>query len=371
MDQAYEVLEMVESAYREGTAVHEVERGLFQKLLEMGYQALGYLFELYRACDEGERVDLSDGGMVKRLAQRHGRAYQSVFGAYELERWVYGSRAGQKLEYIYIPLDVRLQLPQSKFSYLLQDWDQSLAVETPYAEVNSILQRILGLSVSVQSLERTNRSLAHSVESYWDSQVEVAPAQGEQLVVGTADGKGVVIRKSAEEKAVDESHEQASPKPACLESKAQKKSWNRCFGLRRKRARKIRANRAPSRCPNTSARVCIAMRPIRCNRLGKRFAVGWPKSIANAIPLESIGRFCSWMEKRSSGKWAKSYSSMRLSLRSWTCSMPARTRVSGRRLPDCLRGHRGRLPPRGSRPHGRDRNALGDGRCAIDAKLLS
>jgi hypothetical protein len=158
--------------------------------------------------------------VVKRLPQPHARAYQSVFGAYELERYVYGSREGQKLESI--PLDVRLQLPESKFSSLLQDWDQSLAVEIPYTEVNKILQRILGFSVSVQSLERTNRSLGQSVESYWDNQVEVEPAQGAQLVVGTADGKGVVMRKSAEEKAVDEPNDQDTYKPACMESKPPK-----------------------------------------------------------------------------------------------------------------------------------------------------
>jgi hypothetical protein len=63
-------------------------------------------------------------------------------------------------------------------------------VDNPHAEVSEILQRILGLSVSAHTLERTNRSLAQSVESYWDNQVEVAPTQGEQRVVGTADGKG-------------------------------------------------------------------------------------------------------------------------------------------------------------------------------------
>jgi len=220
VDRAYELIEMVESAYQQGTAVHELEKGLFRKLLEMGYQALRLLFELYGACEEGEQVELSDGRVVKRLEQLHARAYQSVFGVHELERWVYGSREGQKLEYI--PLDVRLQLPKSKFSYLLQDWDQSLAVETPYAEVNEILKRILGLSVSVHSLERTNRSLGQSVESYWDNQVEIEPAQDEQLVVGTADGKGVVMRKSAEEKAVDEPSEPDTHKPACIESKAPK-----------------------------------------------------------------------------------------------------------------------------------------------------
>ena len=220
VDQAYELIEMVESAYEHGTAIHELEKGVFRKLLEMGYEALRLLFELYGACEEGEQVELSDGRVVKRLEQLHARAYQSVFGAYELERWVYGSREGQKLEYI--PLDVRLQLPKSKFSYLLQDWDQSLAVETPYAEVNEILKRILGLSVSVHSLERTNRALGQSVEAYWEQQVEVEAAQGQQLVVGTADGKGVVMRKSAEQKAADTPSEPDTHKPACIESKAPK-----------------------------------------------------------------------------------------------------------------------------------------------------
>ena len=47
-----------------------------------------------------------------------------MFGAFELVRRVYGTREGQQIDYV--PLDERLQLPPSKFSYLLQDWDQSL-----------------------------------------------------------------------------------------------------------------------------------------------------------------------------------------------------------------------------------------------------
>jgi hypothetical protein len=43
VDQSYEIVELVELAYREGTAAHVVEKGLFQKLLEMGYQALSPL----------------------------------------------------------------------------------------------------------------------------------------------------------------------------------------------------------------------------------------------------------------------------------------------------------------------------------------
>jgi hypothetical protein len=81
VEQAHEVVKMVKSAYGQGTAVHEVEQGLFRKLLKMGHQALGWLFELHGPCDLGERVELSDGPVVRRLPQTHRREYQSIFGA--------------------------------------------------------------------------------------------------------------------------------------------------------------------------------------------------------------------------------------------------------------------------------------------------
>ena len=64
--------------------------------------------------------------MCQRLEELHSRRYLSIFGEFLLQRMVYGSREGQKIEFV--PLDNRLQLPESVFSYLLQDWDQSLCV---------------------------------------------------------------------------------------------------------------------------------------------------------------------------------------------------------------------------------------------------
>jgi hypothetical protein len=412
VDQSYEIVELVELAYREGTAAHVVEKGLFQKLLEMGYQALRYLFALHGACDEGERVELSDGAVVKRLPQPHARAYQSVFGAYELERYVYGSREGQKLESI--PLDVRLQLPESKFSSLLQDWDQSLAVETPYTEVNAILQRILGLSVSVQSLERTNRSLGQSVESYWDNQVEVEPAQGAQLVVGTADGKGVVMRKSAEEKAVDEPNDQDTYKPACMESKPPKSHSGKQKMAILGAAYSIEPNpRTPEEVLESLFRTPDGKRPEQTAKprpkpLCKHLRASLQRDEADTLQA-AREEICHWLAdeyrqrnpcgthpqilimdgeeklwemgdgrwemgdgrwemgdgrwemgdgrwemgdgrwemgdgrwemgdgrwEMGDGRWEKSYNAMALSLKFWTCSMPAPT--SGRRFKPCIR----------------------------------
>ena len=71
-----------------------------------------------------------------------------------MERVVYASRPGQKIEYV--PLDARLQLPEDKYSYLLLDWSQGMAVDMPYAQVSKNLEKILGLKTGVSALERQN-----------------------------------------------------------------------------------------------------------------------------------------------------------------------------------------------------------------------
>ncbi len=67
-----------------------------------------------------------------------------MFGLFDLDRALYCTREGQRIEAV--PLDERLQLPPGKNSYLLQDWDQALAVEMPYDTVSASLARILGFT---------------------------------------------------------------------------------------------------------------------------------------------------------------------------------------------------------------------------------
>ena len=197
--EAAKLVDRVEHAYGQGEAVHELEQGLFTQLLRLGYQLLEGFFELCGAGDHGAQVALSDGRQVKRLERPHRREYQSVFGVHALERVVYGTREGQKIEYV--PLDSQLQLPASKFSYLLQEGDQALAVEQPYGQVSETVERILGFPQSVHSLERMNQEVARSVEAFWAAREPAPVAQGEALVVCSADGKGVVMRREAAEPA--------------------------------------------------------------------------------------------------------------------------------------------------------------------------
>jgi len=159
-----EMRHYVLTAARQGLPAHEVELALWQRVLQMGYHAFGMFFALQGTGDVGDSLTLSDGRQVRRLDDLRERAYHSVFGSFTLTRAVYGTREGQKIDCV--PLDSRLQLPESEFSYLLQDWDQALAVEAPYNKVNDVLEMILGFSQSVDSLERMNRGMAESVASF-------------------------------------------------------------------------------------------------------------------------------------------------------------------------------------------------------------
>jgi hypothetical protein len=141
----------------------------------------------------------------------HSRTYQSIFGEFELCRAVYGTREGQKIEFV--PLDDRLSLPQSKFSYVLQDWDQMLECEQPYAEVSEVLQKILGLKQHVDSLIRTARHRAQDVEDFRESRPAPPPAEEGKLVVISADGKGVPIRHAADAAKIEEHESRSGPKP--------------------------------------------------------------------------------------------------------------------------------------------------------------
>src|SRR5688572_13535664 len=117
-----QVLELLTNALAEGRPIHEVENGLWDLALQVGRRALGTFLDGHGTGDLGPALTLPDGQQVQRLEQRHRRRYVSIFGPFVLERTAYGSREGQALEFI--PLDQRLQLPESVFSYVLQDWDQ-------------------------------------------------------------------------------------------------------------------------------------------------------------------------------------------------------------------------------------------------------
>lgn len=186
----------VAEAAETGREAHEIEGDLFHGVLALGRQLLRAFFDLVGPGDLGEIIELPNDRPVRRLEDTRTRTYQSVFGDFEIERCVYGTRAGQKIELV--PTDQRLGLPESEFSYLLQDWAQALGVEHAWKPTAEVLRRMLGVDQWVDSLERMCRQMAEAVPDFRKQLPPPKRRQEGKILVATVDNKGVPMRRSSD-----------------------------------------------------------------------------------------------------------------------------------------------------------------------------
>ena len=190
-----DLLAFVRQAGADGQRLDQVERDLFAQLLQLGFTLLTGFVAAAGDGDAGPTATAPDGHPCRRLPGLHPRTYRSVFGALPLERYVYGSRAGQQIEHV--PLDATLGLPEGEFSYLLQEWAQRLCLKGAYAEAADSLHDLLGLRHSVRSLEHMSQAAAAPAAAFADGRPAPPPAEEGELLVLTADGKGVPMRRPA------------------------------------------------------------------------------------------------------------------------------------------------------------------------------
>jgi hypothetical protein len=183
---------------QDGTSAHVFERGLFDKLLALGKTLFQAFLKLVGSGDFGPSVTLDDGHLVHRSEEQHARRLLTVFGEFFVSRWVYSQYAKSKVELA--PTDQRLQLPAGEVSYLLQEWDQLLGVEQAFGQVREVIETILRLPQSVDTLERTSQQMAEAAPVFRESQGPVDLAKEGELLIVTEDNKGIPMVRPVEEK---------------------------------------------------------------------------------------------------------------------------------------------------------------------------
>ncbi len=187
----------VEQAAKQEQRIDQVERELFSRLLAMGLTLLETFVAAQGDGDAGEELE-ADGHAVRRSAEPHARRYLSIFGELSISRFVYARRAGQRIERA--PLDERLALPRGDFSYVLEDWLQRLCVKESFGEAVSSLKTLLNLAPSERAAEQMNQRMAQQAESFRAQQAPPPAAEEGELLVVTADGKGVPMRRPPQER---------------------------------------------------------------------------------------------------------------------------------------------------------------------------
>ena len=134
-----EMVAMIEKAVTAAERIDRVEQDLWERLLQLGHTLLRGYVNAQGTGDLGPTLEY-EGQQLNRLNELYYRRYVSIFGELLIGRMAYGTRATQKLQVL--PLDSRLGLPESEFSNLLQNWDQSLCVQGSYSESRQTVQRI-------------------------------------------------------------------------------------------------------------------------------------------------------------------------------------------------------------------------------------
>jgi hypothetical protein len=192
-----DLITFARQAATDGLRIDRVERELMRRLLALGLNLLQLFIAEQGDGDLGEEVPAEDGHVLRRLPQPHDCRYVSIFGELDITRAVYGSREGQQIARV--PLDERLGLPAGDFSYVLEDWVQRFCLKGSFAEAAESLETLLGLRLGSRTLEHMNQDLAGFVVPFRDAVGPPPAAEEGPILVVTADGKGVPMRRPAPE----------------------------------------------------------------------------------------------------------------------------------------------------------------------------
>ncbi|MDA0282351.1 MAG: ISKra4 family transposase [Planctomycetota bacterium] len=135
-----------------------------------------------------ERIERTDGPDLVPVEKKP-RRLVTVFGELRIGGPGYAVREKQKVEYA--PVDQRLGLPEGEFSYLFQNWCGRFFVRNAYGDASTSLVDLLGVKVSVDSLESMNLRMAADVEAFREQQTAPPAKEEGELLVLSADATGV------------------------------------------------------------------------------------------------------------------------------------------------------------------------------------
>jgi hypothetical protein len=166
----------------------QVERGIFKRLLELGFRLMFLFFTLRADAYPRTPIETDTGAKLPYFADRK-RGYYSIFGKLPFWRPYFYAQgvAGQS------PLDAALSLGSDCYSDLVREMAEYLGVDVTYEKVTEMFTRILGQKLSTNAVSHMVSEDAADVEAYYEQKpAPQAEDEGEILVI-QADGKGVPL----------------------------------------------------------------------------------------------------------------------------------------------------------------------------------
>ena len=188
-----ELKKIVGAAAVKGEPFDTVERRVRESVLQIGWQALELFIRLQGDGDLGERIVTAEGQTLQRSAATGTTELRSIFGTHRIEQFTYSP--GPKQAIALRPISARMSLPLRRWSYLLQEFTQMLAVDSAYEQAVTNLETILGGRFSVATAESINAEMGQAAGEFLDDLPPPPPGSEEKLLVASADCKGVPLVK--------------------------------------------------------------------------------------------------------------------------------------------------------------------------------
>jgi len=186
--------------------LHKVEFNLFRKLLKYGQSLLKEVIANHETGEEERQIETSYEKTFSYYGKRS-RSYLSIFGMLDIVRAYYRSSDGEGC----CPLDSVLNLPEHRYSYLLQDWTESKICETTYDTAIDDIFRILDIKLPKRALENAAVELTSDIDKF-QFQKEAPPEESEGSVICvTADCKGVRMVSAEKPKSAKSEETNDSP----------------------------------------------------------------------------------------------------------------------------------------------------------------
>ena len=190
---ADDLTDLVRHSIENGSSLDELERSVFQKVLAMGHAAVNMFLQAQGDGDLGDSIATEEGIVLQRSDTVAPRPVRTIFGEHSFAAFVYARGPKQKIELR--PIDARLNLPKGKASYLLQEFTQLFCVEKAFGVGARQFAAVFQQQLSVAVLEEINRDMGTQADCFLDSLTTPAVADEGELLVTTADGKGVPLVK--------------------------------------------------------------------------------------------------------------------------------------------------------------------------------
>lgn len=175
-----------EAAYR--ATADQMERGVFTRLLKLGWRLLLLFFTLRSQQSSRETYTTAVGECLPYHRDTK-RDYLSIFGKLPIWRpYFYQVGVGRAC-----PLDAELSLGADSYSDMLREMAEYLGVYGVYHKVTAVLERFLGLRLSSRVVQTQVLTDAEEVVVYYAQKPAPQAASEAAVLVVQADGKGVPI----------------------------------------------------------------------------------------------------------------------------------------------------------------------------------